>query len=341
MRQKNISSVDVARRAGVSRTTVSFVLNNTPGKSISEETRRKVLKAAEELQYVPNEYARQLAMVRHMSVGLFVCHTHSVFSDAYIIRLIEGMSQSLNRSRFQLTIVPVRLDESDYIEIARRNGVDGVILINTHEQDPGIPELEKAEFPLVVIGSAASDDVYRVDIDNRVAARKTVEYLVSMGHSDIGMITHALPVYSAAVERLAGFRDALAAAGLPVREDWIRNGDFTEQSGYRAMQEILALSGRPTAVYAARDTIAYGAINAVRDAGLSVPDDISIIGFDDDFLSRYLNPPLTTMSLPAASIGAQAAELMIARLSSGTLPAKRRILLPTHLSRRCSVRKLS
>ena len=218
MAERKATSADVASRAGVSRTTVSFVLNNTPGKNIPEATRRKVLEAAQELGFVPNEKARDVAMIKHHSIGFFIPHAGYISSDAYVIRVIEGMTPVLNKSRFQLVLQPLKLQEMDYLARARKDNVDGIILMNTHDDDKGLGELIQARFPLVVIGTVSNAGVQQIDIDNRLAARTAVEYLLSLGHRDIGMILHAPSSYYAARDRFEGYRSALETARCTVRE---------------------------------------------------------------------------------------------------------------------------
>jgi len=345
MQRRRVSSSDVASKAGVSRTTVSFVLNNTPGKTISEETRQRVLEAASELGYEPNVNAQRLAMIRDKAVGLFICQSQSIISDSYVIRLIEGMSQILNRKRYSLILQPLRITEHNYVEIARADDLDGVVLLNAHEDDGGIGELKDAGFPLVVIGTLADPSIVQVDIDNRSAAAEMTSYLLSLGHQRIGMIIHAPLVFHAARERLAGFRDALEAAGVAYDGNYVRVADYTEESGFIAMNELLALDQRPTAVFAGNDMMAYGAYKALRDAGIAIPGDTSVVGFDDDYLSRYLNPGLTTMSLPAAGLGSIAAGMVAQQIvaverhsRAGVGP--RQTILPTHMTVRSSCRQL-
>jgi len=314
MAERKATSADVATRAGVSRTTVSFVLNNTPGKNIPDGTRRKVLEAARELGFVPNEKARDVAMIKHHSIGFFIPHAGYISSDAYVIRVIEGMTPVLNKNRFQLVLQPLKLQEMDYLLRARQDSVDGIILMNTHDDDKGLAELINAKFPLVVIGTVSHPGVLQIDIDNRSAARSAVEYLLSLGHRDIGMILHAPISYYAARDRFDGYRAAMEEAQCAIRKSWVRSANLTEESGYKAMREILEDEKRPTAVFAGNDVVAYGAMQAIKDAGLCIPDDVSIVGFDDDLPSRYVNPPLTTVTNPAPSLGAEAARLLIAAL---------------------------
>lgn len=343
MKSKRISAGDVAREAGVSRTTVSFVLNNTPGKNISEPTRQKVLLTASRLGYTPNEDARRLAMVRHNSIGLYICHSQYVYTDAFIVRTVEGMSQAVNRHRVRLVIHPLTLHEPSYLELARKDGVDGIILINAHDEDPALAEVVDAGFPAVTMDYLPDTAVDQVYVDNSRAAAELIEYLVDLGHRRIAMITHAALVYSASKLRLAGYRGALAAAGIPYDANLVRYGDFSEHSGYSAMQQLLALDPPPSAVFAGNDVVAYGAMSAARDSGLEIPADLSIVGFDDDYLSRYLNPPLTTVALPAAGMGSAAASLLISRFDGEVSESPSHIVLPAHVSVRgsCARREAS
>ncbi len=336
---KRVSASDVARLAGVSRTTVSFVLNNSPGKKISERTRQRVLQAAKELGYQPNEHARDLARIRHYSIGVFVCHSQSLFSDAYIPKVIEGVAQTLNRYRHRLILQPLKIDQFNYLDIAESDELNGVIFINIHDNDNGFPELLDRGFPFVVIGTINDSRIVQVDIDNLNSAKEAVQYLISLGHRKIGMISHASTLFYAARARIEGYKEALREAGYSVDERLIKKGDFSEESGYGAMAELLEENSDITAIFAGNDVIAYGAIKAIRDRGMKIPDDISIVGFDDDYLSRYLNPPLSTITLPAAGLGSEAARLLL-KLISGESIINKRILLPTHFSIRETCRRI-
>ncbi|MCA1950825.1 MAG: LacI family transcriptional regulator [Treponema sp.] len=344
MKKRMVSASDVAKLAGVSRTTVSFILNNTPGKHISEATRQRVLQAASALEYVPDEDAVSVARRTHFTIGFFISHSSSIFTDAYIIRLIDGMALVFNKNRCRLVLQPLRQSQTNYVELVRSQALDGVILINTHTNDPGIADLERAGIPLVVIGSIQELRIPQVDIDNIAAAREMAEYLISLGHKKIAMIVHAPVSYYAAAHRLAGYKAALETADLPIHDEYIRIADFTEASGYRAMRELLDLADRPTAVFAGNDVVAYGAMQAIQDAGLDIPGDISLAGFDDDYLSRYLNPPLTTVTQPAAGLGEAAARLVLRQILSPSAVQQEtemhRIILPTVLAQRDSCRSI-
>jgi len=337
-KRKPVSQVEIARVAGVSRTTVSFVLNNVRGKNISEETRQRVVAAAREFGYSPDESAVDTATSREGAVSLFVCHSESAFSDAYILRLLEGMGPALHKSRYDLRVVQFRVSRHDYVETARKGGYAGIMLLNTHADDPGIAELEASRLPFVVIGSLPDDSLAQVDIDNAEAAGRAGQYLVGLGHRDIAVIAHAPATFLAVRARLEGFLGALRAAGVELPESRLHYASFTEESGHAAMKELLA-EGRPSAVFATNDMVAYGAMRALDEAGLAVPDDVSIVGFDDDYMSRYTNPPLTTVTLPAEGIGRRAAESLLRVVHGGHIHGGIHIL-PTSLTIRRSCREI-
>lgn len=336
--KRGVSARNVAERARVSRTTVSFVLNNTAGAVISEETRARVLRAARELGYVPNEQARTLSMTRHHAVGVFVCHPRSPFADSFVLPLIDGISRVLNKHRYRLVLQQVSMRSVDYRALTAEDDVDAVILINPHHHDEALELLLGCAFPTVVIGTSSAGPVSEVDVDNRAAAREAVEHLVGLGHRRIGFISHAPLDFPAASERRRGYLDAVRTAGMQGvdRSLYEAIGDFSEESGYRRAEELLARDPRPTALFAGNDVIAYGAMQAAKDAGLRIPDDLSIVGFDDDYLSRFTNPPLTTVAVPAASLGAEAARLAVATVSHPRAQEPGRLVLSHHLAIRGS-----
>ena len=333
--KKGVSARDVAERARVSRTTVSFVLNNTAGAVISEETRARVLRAARELGYVPNEQARSLSMTRHHTVGLFICHPRSPFSDSFILPLIDGASRVLNKHRFGLVLQQIGARETDYRTLIAEDDVDGVILVNPHHHDPALDALLDAAFPTVVIGAGTAGRANEVEVDNFAAACEATDHLLSLGHRRIGFISHAPLEFPAAADRRRGYLHALERAGRrpPAGEEALeRIGRFSEESGYECANQLLALRARPTAIFAGNDMIAYGAMQAAKDAGLRIPDDLSIVGFDDNHLSRFTNPPMTTVAVPAASLGAEAARIAVESIIGSAALHPVRMVLSHHLS---------
>ena len=340
MIQRGASSAEVARLAGVSRTTVSFVLNNTPGKVIPEDTRKRVIEAARALDYQPDVNARRVAKATRRTVGLVIGHSGSAYSDAYILRLLEGIAPVLNKARCRLVMVPVRRNLPIDPAMALHYGLDGVLVTNLRHAEPDLGALALTKVPLVAIGVVADGSICQIDIDNHRAACQATAHLLEFGHRDLGMIIHAPLAYAAARTRLAGFREALAGAGITVPDSWIQVADFTEESGYRCMQYLLSQARSPTAVFAGNDAIAWGAMQAIQDANLHIPGDISLVGFDDDFPSRFLDPPLTSVTVPAASLGERAARMLL-DLMSGTVPEVRQITVAVDLTVRESVRRLT
>jgi len=336
MRKSEVSSKDIADACGVSRTTVSFVLNNTPGKIIPSETRERIIETARKLGYIPDPEARRVAKRTRARIGLVVNHSDSIYSDAYILRLIEGMAPVFNKKRCRLVLLPLRQREADYGAIVEAHGLDGLMITNARADDAAMRALIDLGLPCVVIGTVEGLDAPQIDIDNEAAAFAVTDHLLALGHRRVAMVVHAPLSYIGARDRLAGYRKALEARGLSYDEALVRVADFTEASGYAAARSVLAERPSPEALFTGNDAIAYGAMQAILDEGLGIPDDISIAGFDDDFPSRFLEPALTTMTLPAAALGEGAATKVIALLDG--LEVERRTILPTRLSVRDSCR---
>jgi LacI family transcriptional regulator len=214
-----------------------------------------------------------------------------------------------------------------YIELVWEQRIDGLILSGPRSDDEQLPKLRKEGFPVVLLGQLPGSGFPSVDVDNISGAKKAVEHLIMLGHQRIGIITNAPPQYTGCAHRLEGYKKALFEHGLPYDEELVRYGDFTEESGYKAMKEMLQLS--PTAVFVASDLVAFGALAAIRELGLSIPQDVAVVGFDDVRLARYINPPLTTVRLPAYELGASAADMLVKIIKGEEY--EERLLLPTEL----------
>ena len=217
---------------------------------------------------------------------------------------------------------------ASYFDLLRARRVDGLVISgprSSDAQDDGAAD----DFPVVVQGSLPGVSFPSVDVDNVAAAREAVAYLVGLGHRRIACVTNAPLVYTAAQERLEGYRLALTEAGLPGDPDLIAEGDFDAASGHRAMENLLRHGRRFTAVFAANDMVAMGVIGALRAADLRVPHDVSVVGFDDIPLAAYFDPPLTTTRLPARELGSSAGHVLIEDVAG--LAVSPRTLLPTEL----------
>ena len=331
------TSADVATEAGVSRTTVSFVLNGRSDVKIPAATRTRVLQAAERLGYHPHAPARQLAGGRSHVIALVLRQTaEQIAADALLAETLRGLAIAARTGGFRVMVEPLHLDgpDSSYAGLLRAQHADGLVISGPRTDDPQLQSLVRDGFPVILQGALPDLDVTSVDVDNVAGARDAVEHLIGLGHRRIACITNAPLVYTAAQERLAGYRAAHAAAGLPVDEGLVATGDFDAPSGHAAMRELLERTSFD-AVFAASDVVALGAIGALREAGLRVPRDCSVVGFDDIPLAAYFDPPLTTIRLPASELGQAAGRALLERIADPSADA-RRTLLPTELIVRAS-----
>jgi DNA-binding LacI/PurR family transcriptional regulator len=342
MVKKRITSQDVADLAGVSRTTVSFVLNDVKGLNLTSETREKVRQAVESLGYVPDATAQALASRRAMAIGLVMTRSpHHIASDTFLPQIIGGLLDVVKQNKLRLVIESVEVEHQDraYLELARAKHIDGMILLTPRIDDTGLRKLEEVDVPTVLMGALADSKLFSVDVDNRLSAKKAVQYLLELGHTKIACISNAPASYSASPERVLGYRDALLEAGIPPDESLIRYADFDPQSGFDCMQSLLEGGKKFTAVFIASDNVAIGAKSALRGADLYIPDDISIVGFDDIPWAQYSDPPLTTIHLPAQEL-ARSACLMLMDLMRGSEPEGKHLILDTELVVRQSCRNL-
>jgi DNA-binding LacI/PurR family transcriptional regulator len=338
MKRRRVTSLDVAKRAGVSRTTVSLVLNNIRRIQISEETRQKVLLAAEELGYVPNAAAQALARRRTQTIGLVLTRNpHHIAFDAFINQILEGLIHSVHHYELRLLfdIVEPEHQLEAYLQLAHAHSIDGLILSGPRSDDEALRTLEQVDFPVVLMGHLPGADFYSVDVDNRAAARMAVEHLLGLGYTRVACITNADLSYTAAEERLLGYRQALEAADLRYDSRLVRYGDFTTQSGYQQMSDLLGSASEIQAVFCASDTVALGAKAAIRERGIDIPEGIALVGFDDLPFTRYIEPPLTTVRLPAQEIARRASEILL-KLLRGEPPPERHVILETELVVRSS-----
>jgi DNA-binding LacI/PurR family transcriptional regulator len=332
MGTKRVTSQDVADLAGVSRTTVSFVLNNVKGMNISSETRRKVLEAAERLSYIPDASAQALASRRTKAIGLVMTRSsHHIATDAFLPQIIGGLMEVIKEHKLRLLFESVEVEHQDraYLELVRAKHIDGMILLTPRIDDAGLKKLSQVDIPTVLMGELAGTDLYSVDVDNRMAAQNAVQYLIKLGHTQIACITNAPLNYSAAHDRILGYQDALLSAGIQFDDQLVRYADFDPQSGYKQMKSLLSNRGF-TAVFVASDNVAIGAKAALREAGLRVPEDVSMVGFDDIPWAQYSDPPLTTIRLPAERLARTTCAVLM-DLLQGEEPSPRRQILGTEL----------
>lgn len=319
----NATIKDVATRAGVSVATVSRVLNEKG--LVREETVRRVLDAARDLEYVPHGGARSLSMRRTSTVGVVLPDLHGEFFS----EVIRGIDLAARARGYHLLVSGSHSDwaEMTAMALAVRGRVDGLIVM-VPDMDPQEVQARLPGGVPVVLLNCRGTTTWSIVIDNARGAEAMVEHLTSLGHEDIAFITG--PERNAdAAERLRGWRAGLRKAGLAPREQLLAQGDFSERGGYEAASELLAARQPPTAIFAANDAMAIGALSALREKRLEVPGQIAVVGFDDIPIARFVSPPLTTVSVEIAELGRRAFELFIEGTAGGGMP--RMETLDTHL----------
>lgn len=331
---KRVTAREVAELAGVSRTTVSFILNNVPGMRISEETRQRVLEAARRLNYHPDANARRVASGQTRVLGFVLRQSpDQAFADCFLPQVLAGLSQAAASRGYKLLFEPIPPGDPAgiYSALIRERHVDGIILSGPRSDDVELLRMHGEGAHIVLQGQLPDTNLPFVDVDNTGGAVLATQHLLDLGHRRIGFISNAAPVYTASAARLSGYRQTLEAADEEYDPALVRYGDFTPQSGHIAMQALLALDLRPTAVFVASDTVALGALQAIHRSNLRVPQDIAIVGFDDVPQGEFINPPLTTVRLPAYGLGWSAADLLIRLITADEELTDTQVLLETEL----------
>lgn len=333
---RGITLDEVARHAGVSRATVSRVVNGKP--QVRREARRAVERAVEELGYVPNAAARSLVTRRSDSIGVVITEpTVRLFVDPFFPRLLRGVGTELSARDLQLVLVmPGSADDERRAERYLTSGhLDGALLVSLHGDDPLPARLAARGVPVVVGGRPPRGaNVSYVDVDNRQGARSAVEHLLAIGRRRIATIAGPLDM-SPGIDRMAGYREALEEAGIardPVLE---AVDDFTLEGGAAATRRLLQAAPEFDALFVASDAMAAGALLVLRGAGRRVPDDVAVVGFDDSPLAATTDPPLSSIRQPIGEMGREMVRLLIEQLGRrDTVP--RRVILATTLVRRRS-----
>lgn len=329
---RRVTSHDVARHAGVSRATVSMVLSRSDAGSFSDETRAKVLKAASELGYQPNSAARMLVRGDTETIGLVISDPSILRSDAFVPQLLYGVSQ-VNREhgyRVLLEGLEARSGHDTYASLVEARRIDGLIVLNPRTDDPGLKALIERDYPVVLAGTVHHPQEYSVNFSAAEGMIEAAAHLVGLGHRRIGMVTFSPRGLVGTDERIVVLREALASHGIALSDADIEAGDFSAESGDAATRALLSRRPDLTAIFAGNDTIAIGVIAAARAIGRAVPDDLSIIGFDNLPFAPYLMPALTTIHIDPVLQGGLAASLLIKRLRGEAIP-DRRVSMPTRL----------
>ncbi|MCG7387184.1 MULTISPECIES: HTH-type transcriptional repressor PurR [Pantoea] len=324
---------DVAKRAGVSTTTVSHVINKT--RFVAEETRNAVWQAIQELHYSPSAVARSLKVNHTKTLGLLATSSEA----PYFAEIIEAVEHHCFERGYTLILGNAHNDlqkQRAYLSMMAQKRVDGLLVMCSEYPDDLLKMLEEnRNIPMVVMdwGESRADFTDTV-LDNAFQGGYLAgRYLIERGHRDIGAIPGQLERNTGG-GRHAGFLKALQEAGIVVRPEWIVQGDFEPESGYQAMQQILQQKQRPTAIFCGGDIMAMGAICAADEMGLRVPQDISVIGYDNVRNARYFTPALTTVHQPKAQLGEKALEMLLDRITSKREESQTIEVHPTLIERR-------
>ncbi|MGM0753844.1 MAG: LacI family DNA-binding transcriptional regulator [Bacillota bacterium] len=332
---------DIARVAGVSVTTVSRALNGYS--DVNEDTRKKIAQVAKELNYSPNSIARSLVMKKSKTIGLLVSgFTKESVKDNFIVEVLAGINEFVSGSDYDLVLFNTNSSkqrEKTYTQLCRERRVDGVIIQGIRTDDPYLQEVVESDIPCVLIDiPLESEYVSHVTTDNVLGAEKAVQHLIQCGHTNIGMINgHDYAFVSQ--QRLEGYNNALQGAQLELNSSYIVNGEFTEESGKKAAAALLTSHPEMTALFCASDLMAIGAMSAAKQLNIRVPEDLSIVGYDDILLASYVSPKLTTVRQNKFQLGYEGARLLLDLLTNQSGP--HRMVLETRLIRRESTNHIN
>jgi LacI family transcriptional regulator len=333
---ENVTIFDVAQAAGVSYATVSRVLNNKA--HVKPEKREAVLRAMSRLGYVANQQARSLAGGRSYVIGLLV----PGLGNSYLGAIVRGIDDALDAAQYDLMLYTThrrKTKEPAYVAAITRGVTDGLLLVLPRDPGAYLESLQRQRFPYMLIDHQGLGDYHHsIGAENFQGAYTATRYLIELNHRRIGFIT-GTPELGCSVERLAGYKAALTEFGIPIDPALIYEGDFQQPQGFEGTLTLLALPDPPTAIFASNDEMALGVMEAARVRGLRLPEDLSVIGFDDITQAAQVHPTLTTIHQPLEQMGRLAAETLLKLINDPTFVVER-IVLPTHLVIRqsCSAR---
>lgn len=326
-RRKRATIKDVAAASGLALSTVSNALTNR--RYVSEETRQKVLQAATKVGYRASKIARSLRTHRTYSIGILV----GDIANPFFPELVRGVEDVASAEGYNLILCNTDYREDKqkaYIEILRDQQVDGIVIASQIQKSDDILNMIKEGMPLVMINQRyPGTDTDYVGVDNISGMKETCDYLWGLGHRRIGFI-QGRKGSTAAQDRYDGFVEAMKSLAGGHDEKLVQSGDWSYASGAKAARRMLAMVERPTAIIGGNDLMALGAIEAIQEFGLRIPQDISVVGIDDIFVSAMPWASLTTLRHPKWTVGATAAKVLIVRINNAEAPISR-IIIPTEL----------
>lgn len=331
----NVTIIDVAKKAGVSPSTVSRVLSNHP--RISPATSARVRDVMKELGYHPNIMAKSLVSKTTNTIGVILPRpAEELFLNLFFPEFIRGILSQSSKMGYDLVMTSGASEREEVEAITRLvkgRRVDGVLLLSSRQNDPVISLLEEDKFPFVLIGrSPEYPDIISVDNDNVQAAYDATKHLIALGHKRIGFVSGP-PNLVISRDRMEGYQKALAEAKLPMRSQWIVEGEFLQESGYRAMSMIMSRPERPTAMVIIDDLVAIGVLRGLTELGYKVPQDMSIVSFNNIAVSQLTSPPISSIDIGIYQLGYTASQTLIARIQ-GESPYMNRTIIPHRLALR-------
>lgn len=311
---KRVSIKDVAKEAGVSASTVSYVLNNTPTETISQETKKRVLEAVSKLGYVPNLNARSLSSRRSNLIGVLIPQTEPgkelMFSNPFYGELLSSIEYTARQHGYHLLISGTKEDQ-DYLSIAQNRGVDGVIIVGTYPGE-NLNALKTLGVPIVLVDSyVKDDDFHTIGIEDKEGARIATRYLIARGHRHIAFISGSIRENGVNIKRYQGYCDAMQEAGLPVDEEAVYSGTVDYEYGITAADQYLSRGKKQSAAFVTADVITMGLIKGLQQKHVRVPEELSIVSFDDVYLAQMAYPTLTTIHQDIGEKGKQAVHLIL------------------------------
>lgn len=337
---QNVTLKDVAARAGVTPATVSYVLNGK--KSISPETKQRVEQAVDELHYTVNAAARTLSSASSKLIGVVVPQTEDgsrlMFQNNFYSEILGSIEFHARQSGYHVIISATDANES-YLTLARERNLDGIIVIGMYPDD-FYTQMKKAQIPIVLIDSYCNDHYYHnVRIDDRYGSYVATKYVLDRGHREVAFFAGQLKENGVMQKRLAGYQDALKEMGLPYSSSMVFEGNIDYENGIMLANRLLDSGIKASAVVAAADILAIGAMKGLFERGVKVPDDISVMGFDDLEIAQYLTPGLSTIKQQISLKGERAVEFLIKNIEEPTL-SKQELILPVMLIERGSVKEM-
>ncbi|HKL75670.1 MAG TPA: LacI family DNA-binding transcriptional regulator [Halanaerobiales bacterium] len=330
---KKITIKDVANKANVSPSTVSRVISDNP--NISQDTKDKVRKIMKDLNYHPNAIARSLVNQKTNTLGLVMSRpTEMAFANPFFSEVIQGIAQSTKERHYHLMISAAENYKTEYeetIKLYKDGRVDGLILMASRVNDKLISSLKDINCPFVLIGRCPEfTDIPRVDNANIEAAYKMTDFLVKKGSNKIALISGPSD-YIVSRDRIKGYKNALEDNGLSFSDELIEYAEFDYDSGYKATEKLLKNDlSKVDHIFALDDLLAVSAINCLIDNGYSIPEDIGVVGFNDQPIAKYINPKLTTVKVPIQEMGKKAAEMLIKIINDKSYHGEE-IIIPTQI----------